>query len=1219
MIIQDLFSKDINRSINGVVKVQDASDESVRQELDEYVVTRELQGHFAHFFEAYDKALDVPTDNMGVWISGFFGSGKSHFLKMLSYLLQNDEIAGKPAVDYFKGKISDPIVAARVRRCCEVPTEAILFNIDSKGGQWKEGDTSRTALLRAFERVFFEHLGFFGEDLKLARLEQHIDSKGKTQEFRAAYERIGGGNWLEDRESYSYFEDDIVEALQEVLGMSEQAARHWFDGTEDDAIAADTFAKMVKQYADKRAEECGGEFRLLFMADEVGQFIGSDADMSTSLMLSLQTLVEELGSRCAGRVWVMVTSQEAIDEVAMIVGDDFSKIQGRFNTRLSLSSSSVDEVIQRRVLQKNDAATVKLQQDYEAQSTVLKNVFSFDGSRGDLIGYASRNDFTASYPFVNYQFKVLPDVMTEVRKHGVKAKHMSTGERSMLSAFQESAQSIQDQEVGALVPFWRFFDTIAKDLEHGVIQVVTRAERAAEDGHGLKAQDVKVLKLLYLIRYIDYIKSNVENISILMVDGMDVDKAALKDRVKESLNRLVRENYVARQGDTYNFLTDEEQDISRAISETPVDAALIIEGIKKSLFSGIYTATKLRVGANDFPFDRYVDDSVYGVAQGGMKLNVVTVADDLSRADDAELAVKSANIALVVLADDIDYFDDLQNVAKIRKYRKTINTEALAPSTQQIIQAKMKEATFVEREAAKLLEEAVLHARVAVNGSMVNIRATKPADVFDQALSKLTDAIFTKADYIADPAKTDEDIRATLRGANQMALDGQSSQNARAEKEVADFLHAQTRLSLNTTMGDLQRKFQGAPYGWREIDIANVVAQLVVSQRATITAAGANVAPADLRMVAFLRKDADKAQVRERVKMSDELIKKVNRVMRETFDSKRDISNEDELIATVVETLTGYKNECVELSNSNFTGLAPAYPYPGLKVLEDGITLTTRLLDNQNDAQALFNAFVKAQDDLDDWKEDYDQVTSFFESQKPVFDKAVAFMGLMKDEGFYMDSNAQAVEANKRIEQILKSPRPYREICKLHDLMEPVMAAHKQMVDTKRKEMLDDIAAQMTQVHEYAQGQDGYAKLAERAIEDAGRMAKSFESRVHAATKASELAALKQQLIEYCDRACEKIDTAIEEEKARQQRESRRKEVTPTGELVTTIKDKGGDAPATINPEPAPAPKRIKKLRLADLGERKKLQSESDIDAYLAQLRVRLLAELQGNDAIRLS
>ena len=369
-------------------------------------------------------------------------------------------------------------------------------------------------------------------------------------------------------------------------------------------------------------------------------------------------------------------------------------------------------------------------------------------------------------------------------------------------------------------------------------------------------------------------------------------------------------------------------------------------------------------------------------------------------------------------------------------------------------------------------------------------------------------------------------------------------------------------------------------------------------------------------MVAFLRKDADKAQVRERVKMSDELIKKVNRVLRETFGANRDISNEDELTATVVDTLTGYKSECVELTNNNFTGLAPAYPYPGLKVLEDGIKLTTRLLDNQNDAQTLFNAFVKAQDDLDDWKEDYDQVVFFFESQKPVFDKAVDFMGLMKDEGFYMDSNAQAVEANKRIEQILKNPRPYREVRELHELMEPVMVAHKQMVDAKRKETLDDIAAQMAQVHEYAQSQDGYAKLAERAIENAGRMANSFESRAHAATKASELAALKQQLIEYCDRACEKIDTAIDEEKARQQRESRRVEVTPNGEIVTTIKDNDKDAPTTVKPAPAP---RIKKLRLADLGERKKLESESDIDAYLAQLRVRLLAELQGNDAIRLS
>lgn len=417
-IIRDLFAKDINRSINGVVKVQDSKDGSIRQELDEYVVTRELQRHFATFFKAYGDAIDARTDKIGVWISGFFGSGKSHFLKMLSYLLENRQIGGKSAIRYFDGKIVDPMVAAAMERACSVPTQAILFNIDSKAGQWKQGDTAPTALLRGFERMFYEARGFYGEDLKLAKLEDYIDSLGKTQEFREAFERVNGESWLQTRDTYSYFEDDVVEVLQSVLGMSEKAAWNWLEGSEDEVLAPDVFAKKVKDYVDAQAAAHGGNFRLLFMVDEVGQFITNDQD--PSLMLSLQTIVEELGAACGGRVWVMVTSQEAIDNLSLPVGNDFSKIQGRFNTRLSLSSSSVDEVIQRRVLEKTAPAADMLARVYEQDTAVLKNNFTFEGgSRSDLAGYANSKDFVASYPFVGYQFKLLPDVMTEVRKHGV--------------------------------------------------------------------------------------------------------------------------------------------------------------------------------------------------------------------------------------------------------------------------------------------------------------------------------------------------------------------------------------------------------------------------------------------------------------------------------------------------------------------------------------------------------------------------------------------------------------------------------------------------------------------------------------------------------------------------------------------------------------------------------------------------------------------------------
>lgn len=259
------------------------------------------------------------------------------------------------------------------------------------------GDTAPTALLRGFERMFYEARGFCGEDLKLAKLEDHIDSLGKTQEFREAFERVNGEPWLQTRDTYSYFEDDVVEVLQSVLGMSEKAAWNWLEGSEDEVLAPDVFAKKVKDYVDAQAAARGGNFRLLFMVDEVGQFITNDQD--PSLMLSLQTIVEELG---AALRWPRVGDGHEPGghrQPEPAVGNDFSKIQGRFNTRLSLSSSSVDEVIQRRVLEKTAPAADMLAQVYEQDAAVLKNNFTFEGgSRSDLAGYTNSKDFVASYP-----------------------------------------------------------------------------------------------------------------------------------------------------------------------------------------------------------------------------------------------------------------------------------------------------------------------------------------------------------------------------------------------------------------------------------------------------------------------------------------------------------------------------------------------------------------------------------------------------------------------------------------------------------------------------------------------------------------------------------------------------------------------------------------------------------------------------------------------------
>ncbi|MBR2676829.1 MAG: BREX system P-loop protein BrxC [Solobacterium sp.] len=324
MLIKNMFKNDINRDINGVIKMNTSNEEILKQELEEYVVTRELRKHFDNFYDRYEKSLDVPTEKMGVWISGFFGSGKSHFLKMLSFLLSNKEVAGKKTLEYFQDKFDDPMMFAMIERCASVPTDTILFDIDSIGSIEK----NKTVIMRIFAKVFYDYRGYYGDDLKVAKLEKQLDKFGKYDEFKSKFEEIHGASWNDSRDAFSFFEDDVVEALTSINVFSENAARNWFNGVETNELSIDQLTDEIKEYVFSK----GKDFRLIFMIDEVGQYIGSDVN----LMLNLQSVVQELGTKCRGRVWVMVTSQEDVDSIVKVIGNDFSKIIGRFDTRLSL-------------------------------------------------------------------------------------------------------------------------------------------------------------------------------------------------------------------------------------------------------------------------------------------------------------------------------------------------------------------------------------------------------------------------------------------------------------------------------------------------------------------------------------------------------------------------------------------------------------------------------------------------------------------------------------------------------------------------------------------------------------------------------------------------------------------------------------------------------------------------------------------------------------------
>lgn len=410
MKIKDMFAKKIDREIQGVIIVGQGEDANVSQELEEYVVTRELQKHFADFYSAYKKGIVGTTPKMGVWISGFFGSGKSHFLKILSYLLENRQVGDRKAMDYFveDKKIVDPMVLADMKLAADTPTDVILFNIDSKSET--NGKQNKDAIVNVFLKVFNQMQGFCGSIPHVADLERRLSEEGRYDEFKAAFEEEYGDPWEESRQDFDFIQDSVVDALVSMDFMSEAAARNWCEkAVEPYTISIEDFAKRVKNYIERK----GNNHHVVFLVDEIGQYIGDDS----KLMLNLQTVTEELGKECMGKAWVIVTSQQDIDSITKVKGNDFSKIQGRFDTRLSLSSANVDAVIKKRILEKTEPAAQTLRLLYEQKATIIKNLIVFNDTAEKKL-YASAEDFAEVYPFVPYQFNLLSSVLTSIRTHG---------------------------------------------------------------------------------------------------------------------------------------------------------------------------------------------------------------------------------------------------------------------------------------------------------------------------------------------------------------------------------------------------------------------------------------------------------------------------------------------------------------------------------------------------------------------------------------------------------------------------------------------------------------------------------------------------------------------------------------------------------------------------------------------------------------------------------
>jgi len=1173
-----MFQKDIDRQINGVVQVGQDDENSLSQELGEYIITRELRGHFDTFLSNYSTAIDEPTSDIGVWISGFFGSGKSHFLKILSYLLSNQSIGEDTAVDKFKDKFEDPMMYATLVRCAQIPTESILFNIDIEGPINKD----KTAVLRVFAKVFYNHLGFYGNDIKVAKLERHIDSLGKTQEFRQAFEKADGRPWVDRRKSYKLLADRLIPVLQNILDISETTARDWLRDKDTEELSIQQLVDEIKEYVESK----GKNFRLLFCVDEVGQYIGDDSD----LMLNLQSIVEQVGSQCLGKVWVMVTSQEAIDSVVQISGDDFSKIQGRFKTRLSLSSQSVDEVIKKRILEKNIDADNLLRLVFDKEQAVLKNLFTFSNAVLDIKGFVDGADFTTTYPFVPYQFIVMQQVLAEIRKHGNAGKHLSGGERSMLSGFQEAAQWIKEKDENALVPFYQFYDTVHTFLDSTIRRVIDRCQTAADNSNGLEQRDVNVLKLLYLVRYIDDIKTNIDNIAILMIDDIRTDKINLRREIGESLGRLEAQNYVSRHGDSYFFLTDEEQDVAVDIRNTLVDSTHIVKSVAQTVFGEIYPSKKFKHGKYDFSYDQYIDETLVGNSTGGVRLRFVTVASDYYGAPKEKLIMDSQvnNEIIILLSDETPYFSEIEQAAKIRKYVNTKTVQQLPESIQDIIRKQQTQAKILEDSAKEQIGKAIVNGIFYVFGENVDIKSGDAKSKLDYALAQLIDSVYSKLSFVNVFFDNDADVLQILNSdPEQTAMPGSGANNEFAINEISQWLEMQTSNHVPVSMGDIQRRYQAIPYGWREVDIAAIVARLIAEQKITIKYGGANISKDDRKLVDYLRKrsEVDKASVTRRIAASEEQIRKSVVFLRNWLGQMGIPDDEDGLIRFVIDTIETKQQRYSNLLEHEYTYDS----YPQKETVVDANTLMNDILSQSRDNVALLNRLISKQDDLRDCSEDMEAVETFFHTnsqQRIIFDSARTMQKDMQNERDYFIVDTDTSNKISEITQILSMPRPYERIKDLPELMQSIKTAYEQLLEHKKEEIYGIIIQCMDDIHTLA----GVGGKAKEEVEIADARFSEYKIKTTEALSLTVLDAMATQLQKYKDTVCNRVEALLFET------------VPLPGKKVNDLQ-----------------PPRVVQMRRYDVFPVKRLQSREDVDAYLDGIKNKLYETLENNDGIQIN
>lgn len=975
MTLKQLFAKPVDRPIEGVIKADDRA--QLQIEVEEYVLTNEIEKSLNKFLSAYNNY----QGSNGVWISGFFGSGKSHLLKMLAYLLESKTQGADYILESFLQKSShDAILAGDIRSAVAIPSKSILFNIDQKADVISKSDTD--ALLGVFVKVFNEMQGYFGKQGHIAQFERELDERGDYEGFKREYSRVAGKPWEEGREISLLEGHNIALAYAAATGAPASTAEGVLNRYQEAySVSIEDFADMVHAYIRRQ----GPQFRLNFFVDEVGQYIADN----TKLMTNLQTLAESLATKCRGRSWIIVTAQEEMNsvlgEMSQQQGNDFSKIQARFGVRMKLTSQDVAEVIQKRLLDKNATGVSELARLHSQQVNNFKTLFEFADGAQTHRNFRDADHFIGMYPFIPYQIQLFQLAIQALSQHSAfEGRHSSVGERSMLGVFQQVAMQIGNHEVGQLATFDLMFEGIRSSMKAAIQRAILNAEQNLDSAFA-----VRLLKALFLVKYVKEFKATEHNLTVLMTESFTQDINRLRKQVQEALNLLEQQTYIQRSGAVYEYLTDEEKDIEQEIKSTEVDSSVVSDELGGLVFDRVIRETKFRAdgGQSDYPFMRLLDERQLRGRVHELAIRVISPFNE--HVTNLPVIISQSmgrdELVIVMPADD-RLVRDLTLYARTRKYLNQNLGTAPNDHVRLLLGTKQQQNEERIRELEATVRDLIARSTFVVNGQVLDLNGSDAQTKVARGFQRLIQATYPNLKMLPATPYRETDLSKYLNDGGGL-FGNDAVELSEAEREVLNYVTLQKGSGNRVTLKALVEKFERKPHGWYTAAILCIVAKLCARGRVEVRQDGNTLEDAALEQALGSAQQHGNLIITPQEAFTSAQVRKLKAFFGEFFDQPAPSEEAKELANKTKEALQHKASDLTALSQQ-------VGRYPFLSALNPAIQKLRATTGKPY--EWYLTEFEDEADDLLDLKEDViSPVTSFMNGgQRQIFDDASDFIKL---------------------------------------------------------------------------------------------------------------------------------------------------------------------------------------------------------------------------------